>query len=144
MTYVLPTLPHATLSDVSLLQQRGKVNWKLFLMKSGERVFYSVLAISMNCMVIEWTQRFLLISRGKNEFKKSTLILVITFYILVLQFCILNIQYESHVIVLHFVHGTALVICHLNILSGNECHSESARLHIHNFLFLKMSSLLQS
>ena len=99
MTYVLPTLPHATLSDVSLLQQRGKVNGKLFLMKSGERVFYSVLAIYMNCMVIEWTQRFLLISRGKNEFKKSTFILVITFYILILQFCILNIQYESHVIV---------------------------------------------
>lgn len=64
--HVLPPLPHATLSDVSLPQQRGKVNWKLFLMKSGERVCYSVLAIYMNCMVVEWTQRFLLISRGKK------------------------------------------------------------------------------
>lgn len=52
----------------------------------------------MNCVVIEWNQWFLLISRGENKFKKSTFILVIKIYILTLQFSILNIKYESHII----------------------------------------------
>lgn len=35
----------------------------------------------------------------KNAFKKSIFILIITFYFLILQFSILNIQHESHMIV---------------------------------------------
>lgn len=61
-----PPSQHNTLADLSLLGQRGKVNGKLLLIKSGECVLYSVLAINMNCVVTEWNQRFLLISRGKK------------------------------------------------------------------------------
>ena len=57
---------HTTLADMSLLGQPGEVNGKLLLIKSGECVLYSVLAIYMNCVVTEWNQQFLLVSRGKK------------------------------------------------------------------------------
>lgn len=68
MIHLLPTLPHPT----------GYLTWasfsnvadfmgNLFLIKSGERVFYSIiLFIYMNYMVIGWSHSFLLIFRGEK------------------------------------------------------------------------------
>lgn len=56
MIYALPTLPRPTLADASL-QQCQEVHGELFLITSGECVVNSViLAIYMNCMVIQGNQ----------------------------------------------------------------------------------------
>uniref|UniRef100_A0A9L0T1F6 Uncharacterized protein n=1 Tax=Equus caballus TaxID=9796 RepID=A0A9L0T1F6_HORSE len=53
----------------------------------------------------------------KNEFKKPTFILIITFYILILQLNILNTQYESHMLIcsascaLHISYSLSFKMC---------------------------------
>lgn len=97
---MLPTLLHpircltwAWFSSVAKLMEN------LFLIKSGERVLLFNNIIHLHELYSHWTESVIPLNvQGESEFQKSSLILIITFYILILQFSILNNKYEPHMI----------------------------------------------
>lgn len=103
-----PPTPHSKtgvngLGSVAKLTETlfsNQVRWTWILSQQ----YYSLYT---NYIVTEWSQWFLLIFRGKAEFQKSTFILIVRLYILILPFSILNIKYEHHMI--NLFHGVCAV-----------------------------------